>query len=110
MPRGQNLYFKIYNAVRKVPRGRVATYGQIAALVGSPRAARIVGWALRSVVESKRVPWQRIVNKDGMISIENMQAPKELQAELLRQEGVEVTERDGNFWIDLKQYGWDGTV
>lgn len=107
MPRGQNLYFRIYNVVRKIPRGRVATYGQIAALCGSPRAARVVGWALRSVVDSKRVPWQRVVNKGGMISIENMQAPKELQANLLRAEGVEVTERDDNFWIDLNRFGWE---
>lgn len=110
MPRGQNLYFRIYNAVRRIPRGRVATYGQIAAMIGSPRAARIVGWALRGVVESKRVPWHRVINKDGMISIENMHAPKELQVELLRQEGVEVAQREGNFFVDLKRFGWRRTL
>lgn len=110
MPRGQNLYFRIYNAVRKIPRGKVATYGQIAALIGSPRSARIVGWALRSLPVGTEVPWQRVVNKDGMISIENMNCPKEQQATLLRQEGVEVTERDGNFWVDLKMFGWKENV
>lgn len=107
MPRGQNLFFKIYNAVRKIPRGQVASYGQVAALTGSPRAARIVGWALRSLPAAEtNVPWQRVVNKEGMISIENMHAPKELQAKLLREEGVDVTEREGNFWVDLKKFGW----
>lgn len=110
MRRGQNLYFRIYNAVRRIPRGRVATYGQIAALVGSPRGAQVVGWALRVVASKSSVPWQRVINKEGMISIENMNAPKEQQAMLLRSEGVEVQERDGNYWVDLKQYGWDGTV
>lgn len=106
MPRGQNLYFRIYNSVRKIPKGKVATYGQIAAMVGSPRAARIVGWALRSLDAGTKVPWQRVINKDGMISIENMNCPREQQAALLRSEGVEVTEQDGNFWVDLKQYLW----
>lgn len=106
MPRGQNLFFKIYNAVRRIPRGRVASYGQVAALIGSPRAAQVVGWALRSLNPSSSVPWQRVINRQGMISIENLQAPKELQAQLLRSEGVEVTERDGNFWVDLERFGW----
>ncbi len=106
MPRGQNLYFRIYNAVRKIPHGRVATYGQIAALIGSPRAARIVGWALRSLPAGTKVPWHRVVNKEGMISIENMHCPKEQQAALLRQEGVTIEERDGNLWVDLKKCLW----
>jgi methylated-DNA-protein-cysteine methyltransferase-like protein len=75
-------------------------------MIGSPRAARIVGWALRSLDAGTKVPWQRVVNKGGMISIENMSVPKEQQAVLLRQEGVEVKERDGNFWVDLKRYVW----
>lgn len=106
MPRGQNIYFRIYNVVRRIPRGRVATYGQVAALCGSPRGAQVVGWALRALKPGTKLPWQRVVNKDGMISIENMQAPKEQQAALLRSEGVEVVLRDGNFWIDLGTYGW----
>ena len=106
MPRGQNLYFRIYNTVRKVPAGKVATYGQIAALCGSPRSARIVGWALRALDSGSKVPWQRVLNKAGMISIENMNAPKDLQAKLLRSEGIEVTEREGNLWVDLEKFGW----
>lgn len=110
MPRGQNLYFRIYSLVRKIPKGKVATYGQIAELLHAPRSARIVGWALRSLKPGSPVPWQRVINKAGMISIENMSTPKEQQAILLQQEGVEVTEADGNFWVDLKKYGWNGKV
>ncbi|MBI2984161.1 MAG: methylated-DNA--[protein]-cysteine S-methyltransferase [Candidatus Kerfeldbacteria bacterium] len=106
MGRGQNLYFRIYNMVRRVPRGRVATYGQIAALIGSPRSARVVGWALRALEPDTKVPWQRVINKDGMISIENMHTPKSVQVELLRREGVEVAERQGNFWVELNHYLW----
>lgn len=106
MPRGRNLYFRIYNAVRKIPRGRVATYGQVAALIGSPRSARIVGWALRSLDPDTRMPWQRVINKNGMISIENLHAPKELQVKLLREEGVDVELREGCFYVDLKRFQW----
>ena len=106
MPRGQNLYFRIYNVVRRIPKGKVATYGQVAALAGAPRASQVVGWALRNKVAGAKLPWHRVINRQGMISIENFDAPKELQVSLLRQEGVEVTEREGNFWIDLRQYGW----
>ncbi len=110
MPRGQNLYFKIYSQVRRVPKGKVATYGQIAALCGSPRAAQVVGWALRALKSGSKVPWQRIINKAGMISIENMGAPKELQVELLQQEGVDIEQREGNFFVDLKKFGWQPTL
>ena len=106
MPRGQNLYFKIYGLVRRIPRGKVASYGQIATIIGSPRSARIVGWALRTLKPTTNVPWHRVVNKDGMISIENMTTPKEAQAAKLREEGVEVVDRDGNFFIDLSRFGW----
>ncbi len=110
MPRGQNLYFKIYTQVRRIPKGKVATYGQIAALCGSPRAAQVVGWALRALKPNSKIPWQRVINQAGMISIENMDAPKELQVKLLQQEGVDVTRREGNFWVDLKKFGWQPTV
>lgn len=89
--------------------GKVATYGQVAALAGSPRAARIVGWALRNQSKGK-LPWHRVLNKGGMISIENMNAPKEEQARLLELEGIEIERREGNLFVDLKKYGWSAIV
>lgn len=110
MPRGHNLYFRIYNAVRKIPAGRVASYGQIATLAGSPRSARIVGWALRTLGPDSKVPWHRVVNKAGVISIQNMDVPAEAQAAKLRAEGIDVIQVDSEFHIDLKKFGWDGKV
>jgi methylated-DNA-protein-cysteine methyltransferase-like protein len=110
MPRGQNLYFKIYNTVRRIPKGRVATYGQIAALIGSPQSARIVGWALRSLPAKSKVPWHRVINKAGMISIENLDVPKNEQVQQLQDEDVDVTQHDGNFFVDLKKFGWQSTL
>lgn len=99
-----DFYQAVYTLAKRIPRGKVATYGQVAALLGKPRAARLVGWALNACPDN--VPWQRVINRDGMISIENLRASKELQAELLKSEGVPVASQDGNFWIDLKRYGW----
>ena len=110
MPRGQNLYFRIYTVVRQIPKGSVATYGQVAALIGSPRSARIVGWALRTLKPGTNVPWQRVINKSGMISIENMSTPKEEQVRKLRDEGITVELREGNYFVDLEKFGWRTTV
>ncbi len=102
-------FFKqVYELVQTIPAGKVATYGQVAALVGRPRAARTVGWVLNTC--PPHVPWQRVINRVGMISIENMRASKQLQADLLRAEGVAVTARDGNLWVDLIRYGWQLTT
>lgn len=97
---------KIYGAVSKIPKGRVATYGQIAAIVSSPRAARQVGLALKNLDATSKVPWHRVVNASGMISIENLSVPKEEQVRRLQKEGVKVESRDGNYWVNLKDYLW----
>lgn len=107
MPRGQNFFFRVYNMARRIPKGKVATYGQIAALVGSPRASQQVGWALAHLPANTRVPWQRIINREGRITIENMNFPKDLQAKMLEAEGVDVTQRDGNFYVDLEKFRWN---
>ena len=91
--------------IQKIPQGRVATYGQIAALCGSPRAARQVGWILFRSVGA--LPWQRVINREGRLSIVNPEVTAAQQAALLRKEGVDVTQRDGAYWVDLKKYLWD---
>ena len=109
MPTEDNFYLRVFAVVRRIPRGKVATYGQVAALAGTPRAARIVGWALRTQAK-KDVPWHRVLNTSGMISIENMNAPKEEQARLLELEGVVIERKAGNLFVDLKKYGWSAIV
>jgi methylated-DNA-protein-cysteine methyltransferase-like protein len=78
---------RIYAAVRRIPKGRVATYGQIAALAGLPRQARQVGYALAALREA-RVPWRRVINARGEISPRSDPGPERLQRALLEREGV----------------------
>lgn len=96
---------RVYALVRSVPRGRVVTYGQVAALLGQPRAARAVGQALRALgaTAAKAVPWHRVVNAAGRISSRE-DGWSDLQRELLELEGVRF--RKGR--LDLARVGWAG--
>ena len=99
----RSFYDEIYEVVRRIPRGRVTTYGHVAALSGKPRAARTVGWALHALPEESDVPWQRVINRRGAISIAKIGLPPEFQRALLRAEGVRFR-KDGT--VDLARYGW----
>jgi methylated-DNA-protein-cysteine methyltransferase related protein len=89
MPRAASRYPKIYAVVSRIPKGRVATYGQVAALAGLPRQARLVGYALHTLPADSDVPWHRVVNAAGKISLRaDGLGHDELQAHLLRREGV----------------------
>ncbi|MFA6525755.1 MAG: MGMT family protein [Patescibacteria group bacterium] len=103
-----DFYQKIYALVGKIPKGKVATYGQIAALAGAPRSARVVGWVLHILTEpqAKKVPWQRVINKEGIISTTCEDHPRDLQKMLLEGDGVEVKEKNGCLWVDLEKYLW----
>jgi methylated-DNA-protein-cysteine methyltransferase-like protein len=93
VPPSTDSYKRIYAVVRRVPRGRVATYGQVAALAALPRHARLVGYALNRLPPDSSVPWHRIVNAKGQISLRaNGLGHEELQAQLLRREGVRLKE------------------
>lgn len=93
---------RVLRIVRSVPPGRVTTYGQVALLAGSPRAARQVGGVLYGSRGRDEIPWQRVVNAKGGISTYKIGAG-ELQEALLRSEGVEI----GPEGVDLRRYGWD---
>lgn len=97
---------QVIQVILKIPYGRVTTYGTVATLAGNPRGAREVGFLLHSLTQKYNLPWQRVVNRNGFISIRGEQVDiKNLQKELLLKEGVEVTE---SFMIDLDKYGWFG--
>jgi methylated-DNA-protein-cysteine methyltransferase related protein len=104
-PMEPNFFERVYRVVEQIPRGKVATYGQIAALLGHPRAARTVGWALSSLRGERAVPWQRVINHAGRISISRADVTPEMQRELLEKEGVEF---DANGYVDLRRFGWQG--
>jgi methylated-DNA-protein-cysteine methyltransferase-like protein len=99
---GPGFHAKVYALVRKVPRGRVATYGQIATLLGSPRVARQVGWAMAALTE-ERVPWHRVINAQGGISSRGDVRRAQEQRERLEAEGVRF---EANGTVDLDRYRW----
>lgn len=94
-----------YHAVvRRIPRGRVATYGQVAALAGLPGRARQVGYALAALPDGSDVPWHRVVNARGEVSRRSGSAAYEqIQRVLLEAEGVTF---DATGRIDLERFGW----
>lgn len=92
----------ILRVVRSVPSGQVVSYGQVAAYVGTPRAARQVGWAMRSLEGTPDFPWWRVLNNAGRITIKGNQLNSaQLQKELLEAEGVEINR---NFELDIEKY------
>jgi methylated-DNA-protein-cysteine methyltransferase-like protein len=95
---------QVYAVVLCIPPGRVATYGQIARMLEQPHAARTVGWAMRALPEGSGVPWFRVVNAAGRISLRGSEGVAE-QRRLLEAEGVSFG-HDGR--IDLLCFGWDG--
>lgn len=106
-----SFYDQVYAVVRRIPPGKVSSYGRIARMLGRPRAARAVGYALNALKDKQRdpdflpVPWQRVVNSAGRISTSNRELSANRQAELLRQEGVAVSPE---LLIDLDAYLWKG--
>jgi methylated-DNA-protein-cysteine methyltransferase related protein len=103
MPPNSSMYSHIYAAVARIPKGKVATYGQIALLAGLPRRARLVGYAL-SALTDRSVPWHRVVNARGEISERSDGGDGETVQRLrLEREGVVF---DANGRIDLRRYGW----
>lgn len=92
---------RIYAAVRRIPRGRVSTYGDVAATAGLEGHARQVGYALHALPPDSGVPWHRVINAKGEISHRGAGDSHELQLRLLDAEGVRIDERGR---IDLKRY------
>lgn len=97
------LFASIYDIVKQIPRGKVSTYGQIAALSGNPRRARIVGYALHVNPAPGVIPCHRVVNKEGRVSPAFAFGGENMQIQMLRQEGVEVSDEG---IVDLENYLW----
>ena len=100
-PPAQGLLQRIAHVVTQIPRGQVATYGQVAAQAGNPRAARQVAWALR-VYAGCGLPWHRVIGAGGVIRLPEGNGLEHQQA-LLRAEGVAV---DAAGCLDLVAYQW----
>jgi methylated-DNA-protein-cysteine methyltransferase-like protein len=93
----------IYAVVAAIPHGRVATYGQVAALAGAPRHARQVGYALFDLPEGSPLPWHRVVNARGEISQRSEPGCEGVQRTKLEAEGIEFR----NARVDLKRCRWE---
>lgn len=102
--KGGTMYNKIYDIVKRIPAGYVATYGQIAALAGNSKAARVVGNALHVNPDSEHIPCFRVVNVQGKLTGAFAFGGIYRQKELLERDGVKVV----NFRVDLEEYQWDG--
>jgi len=94
---------RVYDVVRRIPPGKAASYGDIAAMLGTPRAARGVGWALNALDGDTDVPWWRVINKRGAISIRHPDVSPRVQRALLEDEGVEF---DASGCVDWAAVRW----
>ena len=99
------MFKEIYDAVKRIPCGKVATYGLIAALIGNRRASRQVGWALHVNPEPGVIPCHRVVNRHGGLAPAFAFGGRDVQKSLLEKEGVVVGE---DYTVDLDKYLWSG--
>ena len=97
-----NTFDKIYEIVKQIPKGKVATYGQIARIVGNPNLSQIVGYALHVNPDPENIPCYRVVNRFGEVSSAFAFGGENMQIALLQDDGIEVI--DGK--VDLQKYLW----
>ncbi|MDD3251262.1 MAG: MGMT family protein [Lachnospiraceae bacterium] len=99
----KNTFERIYEVVRQIPKGNVATYGQVAALAGNRRWARVVGYALHVNPDPDGIPCYRVVTKDGCVSSAFAFGGSNRQVELLQADGIKFV--DGH--VDMKRFQWE---
>jgi len=96
---------KVLQLIKKIPKGKVATYGLIAELAGNPRGSRGVGWLLHSCTISHNLPWQRVLKAGGQFPFPPLSASGALQRKLLEKEGILILKDR----VDLEKYLWDNS-
>ena len=101
-----NTFERIYDVVRAIPKGKVASYGLVAILAGNPRWSRVVGYALHVNPEPIKIPCHRVVTKDGDLAKAFAFGGENMQRTLLIEEGIEFLS-DGR--VDMSRFLWDGT-
>jgi methylated-DNA-protein-cysteine methyltransferase-like protein len=100
MKKPDSIYKKIYDTICQIPHGKVVTYGQIASIVGNC-TARMVGYALAATPEDIEIPWHRVINSQGKISLKTFE---DLQRKLLESEGIVFDKSDK---VSLRKYRWN---
>jgi methylated-DNA-protein-cysteine methyltransferase-like protein len=102
MKQGLSNYQLIWQTVRQIPKGKVATYGEVAEQAGVPGQARLVGYALHNLPSNSGVPWHRVINSQGRISLPTRNSGYQRQKRLLLDEGVVFAEER----VNLDRFGW----
>ena len=105
-----DIYKRIGMVCRTIPKGKVATYGQIALLCGKPRNARQVGYALKHGLAGNDIPAYRVVNGKGILSGAVYFETPDMQRMLLEEEGIRVIGTKDGWKVNLKEYGWKNTM
>lgn len=105
-----DIYKRIGIVCRHIPRGCVATYGQIALLCGKPGNSRQVGYALKNDLAGENVPAYRIINSKGILSGAAYFETCDMQKLLLEEDGIEVLRTEQGWQVNLKKYGWKNTL
>ncbi|MCZ8344628.1 MAG: MGMT family protein [Leptospira sp.] len=102
----EHFFESVYEVVKKIPKGKVTTYGHIALLLGKPRAARVVGYALNALQKDLEtsIPWQRVINAKGQISFKGEVLRANLQKKLLEKEKIVFNTKTEI--VDFEVYGW----
>ena len=103
--KGNSFFDDVYDVVRQIPKGRVTSYGAVAAFLGTKKSARMVGWAMNASFHVKpKVPAQRVVNRNGMLSGKAHFATPTLMQELLEKEGIKIKKETV---VDFEKKFWD---
>ncbi len=100
-----NTFSMIYDVVKRIPKGKVATYGMVASLAGNPRWSRVVGYALHVNPDPENIPCYRVVNRFGEVSKAFAFGGENVQIELLKKDGVRFIDNK----VDLSEFLWNGT-
>jgi len=101
----KSFYHQVYEIVACIPEGKVATYGQIAQYIGRPRAARIVGWAVKNAPSHLHLPCHRVVNRNGELAPEHVFGGVQIQRKILEAEGITFDEKG---CIHMDKHLWQG--
>ncbi len=104
MKENSEFYLNVVRTIKKIPKGKVATYGQIAKIAGKPQGSRGVGWILHSSSSARQLPWQRVINSQGKISFPKGTENFKLQRKLLLEEGIDVSTTGR---VSLAQFLWN---
>ena len=99
-----DFFERVYFVVRKIPYGKVTSYGAIAKYIGSPQSSRVVGWAMNNSHYKNNIPAHRVVNRNGMLTGKHHFSGTNLMKELLENEGIKVVD---NVILDFEKFFWD---